>query len=361
MCMSEFEKVPLMLKISNFQESRQPILSTINRLRQHIHLNITSGPKWSAQGLTFFALFLLPPASCLAMQPLGCLIEPERTAEVGSPVIGVVESVLVERGDTVSKGQVIAILRADVERASVQVAHIRTKAEADVRTAQANLNLARSSQKRGEDLVGKKYISEQALEKLRADSAMAEQKLALAREQLHLWDAELGLARAQLGQRSIRSPLDGIVAERYIWPGERVEEKALFKIAKIDPLRVEMVMPVSLYGSLVKDMLITVSPEMPNAQLLQAKVVLVDKLFDGASNTFRVRAEIPNPSLAIPSGLRCRVDVPEPRKTSAQAPLTIQNGPAVPPPPGTTVPEIKAGPQFKRAVDKEGVATQRNI
>ena len=39
---------------------------------------------------------------------------------------------------------------------------------------------------------------------------------------------------------------------------------------------------------------------------LQAKVVLVDKMIDPASNTFRVRAELPNAKSAIPPGLRCR-------------------------------------------------------
>ena len=51
----------------------------------------------------------LPP---LGLQPLGCLIEPNRVVGLGSPVIGVVESIEVERGDRVRKGQVIATLRA---------------------------------------------------------------------------------------------------------------------------------------------------------------------------------------------------------------------------------------------------------
>lgn len=249
---------------------------------------------------------------CLAAQPLGCLFEPEREAEIGSPVVGIVESVNVDRGSVVRKGQILASLRSDVERATVKVADTRAKAEADVKTAEANLKLARVTQKRGEDLVSQKYISQQALDKSVAETAIAEQKLVLAREQLDVWDSELGLARAQLGQRYIRSPIDGIVAERYIWPGERVEEKPLFKIAKIDPLRVEMVVPVALYGLLSKDMILTVTPELPNATPLKAKVVLVDKLIDGASNTFRLRAEIPNKDLATPSGVRCKAELPDP-------------------------------------------------
>jgi RND family efflux transporter MFP subunit len=232
-----------------------------------------------------------------------------------------VDSVNVDRGSVVRKGQILATLRADVERATVNVANTRSKAEADVKTAEANLKLARITQKRGEDLVSKKYISQQALDKSVAETAIAEQKLVLAQEQLEVWGSELTLARAQLGQRYIHSPIDGIVAERYIWPGERVEEKPLFKVAKIDPLRVEMVVPVALYGLLSKDMMLTVTPELPNARPLQAKVVLVDKLIDGASNTFRLRAEIPNKDLAVPSGVRCKAELPDP-------PVAVSTNPA---------------------------------
>lgn len=53
---------------------------------------------------------------------IGCLIEPSVVVEIGSPVIGVLDRVLVERGDVVKKGQVVAQLDARVERAAVAVA-----------------------------------------------------------------------------------------------------------------------------------------------------------------------------------------------------------------------------------------------
>ncbi|MFM9912172.1 MAG: efflux RND transporter periplasmic adaptor subunit [Methylophilaceae bacterium] len=292
------------------------------------------------RNIQLFALFftsLLPCAAAIAAQPLGCLFEPERLAEVGSPVVGIIATVEVERGSKVRKGQVLATLRADVERASVNVADTRAKAEADVRTAEANLKLARITQKRGEDLVGKSFISQQALDKSIAETSIAEQKLILAREQLNVAGSELALARAQLGLRSIRSPIDGIVADRYVWPGERVEEKALFKIAKIDPIRIEMVLPVTFYGTITEGMVIDVTPDMPNAKPLHAWVKLVDKLVDGASNTFRMRAEIPNPDLAIPSGVRCKAELPDPPKPVVNKPAD----PFMPPPSGT----LKLSPQ----------------
>jgi membrane fusion protein, heavy metal efflux system len=254
----------------------------------------------------------------VAAQPLGCLIQPDSTAEIGSQVIGVVDKVNVERGDVVRKGQILATLRADVERASVGVANSRSQVQADIRSAEANLALAQSTQKRQETLVHLRFVSEQSLDKARAETEIAKQRLALSREELRTSSRELSLARAQLDQRIIRSPIDGIVTDRNIDPGERVEEKSLFRIAKINPLRVEMVVSAASYGSISKGTQLRVVPQLPNIPTLDAKVTLVDKLIDGASNTFRVRAEIKNPNSEIPSGLRCKVELPEPITLSAK-------------------------------------------
>ena len=251
-------------------------------------------------------------ATAHAAQPLGCLIEPSRTAEIGSPVIGVIDSVKVERGDRVKKGQVIAVLRADVERAAVGVAATKARVAAEVQAAQANYNLAHQKFVRAQELVARNFISKQALEQARAEAEVAEQKLAQAREQRSIWNRELQLAEAQLEMRTIRSPANGVIAERYMSDGERVEEKPIVRVATIDPLRVEIVVPAELFGSIRRDSLLTVVPDLPNAAPHQAKVVLVDSLIDGPSNTFRARLELPNAKLDVPAGVRCKVELETP-------------------------------------------------
>ncbi len=272
----------------------------------------------------FAALF--PPAGgagAQSLQALGCLIEPHRVVELGSPVIGVVESIEVERGDRVRKGQVIATLRADVERAAVGVAATKADVAAEVQAAQANYDLARRKYERAQDLVDRKFISSQALEQARADADVAEQKLAQAREQRRIWDRELRLAEAQLGMRTIRSPANGVIAERYVSPGERVEEKPIVRLATIDPLRVEVVIPAQLFGSIQTGSFLNVVPELPNARPRLAKIVLVDPLIDGPSNTFRARLQLPNANYEVPAGLRCRVELGTegPARVGAEQPL----------------------------------------
>ena len=272
--------------------------------------------------LTTLLFSLLLAGSAWADPGHRCLIGPDQVAEVGSQVTGVVASIKVERGDFVRHGQLLARLHADAERASVSVAKTRAQADADLKAAEANYEFQRQNLERAENLVKQKFISQQALEKVRAETAVAEQKLFQAREQQRVAERELDLARAQLRKRDIRAPFDGIVAERYVSVGERVEERPMFRIARIDPLRIEVVVPAALYGTVEKGMVARVLPDLPKAEPLDATVILVDRLVDPASNTFRVRAELPNPGGTVPSGLRCRAQIidkmePAPAKHSS--------------------------------------------
>ncbi|HYC44257.1 MAG TPA: efflux RND transporter periplasmic adaptor subunit [Burkholderiales bacterium] len=259
--------------------------------------------------LLLTAVLSAPLAAFAAQPPLRCVIEPDRIAEVGTPVIGVVESIHVERGDFVRQGQLLAQLRANVEHASVSAAQARAQADADIQAAAANYEFQKQKLARTEELMQKKFVSAQALDQVRAETAVAEQRLAQAKEQRRVAKEELELARAQLGLRAIRAPFSGVVADRYVNPGERVEVKPMFRIAKLDPLRVEVIAPAAMFGTIKKGMAAQITPELPNAARLDAKVVLVDRLIDAASNTFRVRAELPNANSAVPSGVRCRAEV----------------------------------------------------
>ncbi|MCB2044396.1 MAG: biotin/lipoyl-binding protein, partial [Rhodoferax sp.] len=93
---------------------------------------------------------------------VGCLIEPDRVADVGSQVVGLVERLHVERGDNVKAGQSLITLRGDVERANMGVADTRSRVDAEILAAQASLDLAQQKVRRAESLVAQKFVSQQA-------------------------------------------------------------------------------------------------------------------------------------------------------------------------------------------------------
>ena len=225
-------------------------------------------------------------AAALGQAPqheLECLITPRQVVAVGSPVAGVLEAVEVERGDRVRAGQVIARLRSGVERAAVDLA--RTRAEFEQRRVARN-----------RDLDQDELISEHERDEMLTQSVVAGLELAEAIERLEM--------------RTIKSPIDGVVVERSGAPGELVQESPVVTLAQIDPLNVEVVMPVALFGSVAIGDAAEVLPAEPVAGVYRAKVVIVDQVVDAASGTFGVRLELPNPGGRLPAGLQCRARLP---------------------------------------------------
>jgi membrane fusion protein, heavy metal efflux system len=277
-------------------------------------------------------LLLLPPAQGAApaarngsasARAVGCLIEPDRVADIGSQVVGVVEQMHVERGDSVRAGQNLVTLRGDVERANMGVAETRSRVDAEILASRASLDLALQKVRRADSLVAQNFVSQQAVEQARGEAEVARQKLNQVESQRQIWIEERKVAQAQLALRTVRSPFTGVVVERYVNQGERVEERPMLRLAVINPLRVELLVPTALYGRLAKGDQIQVSPELPDAQPVTATVRHVDRVLDAASNSYRVRLTLPNPGNKLPAGLRCKADVPGadalPAETTAQA------------------------------------------
>jgi multidrug efflux pump subunit AcrA (membrane-fusion protein) len=120
----------------------------------------------------------------------------------------------------------------------------------------------------------------------------------------------------------MRSPLNGVVVDRMLNPGDLAEagtgRKAVLKLAQIDPLRVEVVLPLDAYGKLRVGMTGQITPEGLGGRH-PAAVKVVDRVFDAASGTFGVRLELPNRSGALPGGIRCQVDFPNLKNVSGKS------------------------------------------
>jgi len=159
------------------------------------------------------------------------------------------------------------------------------------------------------DLLKRDFVSDQALDQAEAEARMAEHRVGQARESQRVSVREMRLSNAQLGQREVRSPFEGVVVERYRTEGERIEREPLVRVARLDPLRVEAIVPASQFGAITVGQSAKVRTDLPSFAVLQAKVVLVDKVIDPGSNSFRIRLSLPNPDHRIPSGLRCKLDL----------------------------------------------------
>ncbi len=243
---------------------------------------------------------------------LACLILPERVADLGSAVVGVVEEVTVERGALVKQGQVLVRLRADVERANTGVARSRADSEGELRAATAGRDLAQQKLDRTRSLAAQNFISTQAVEQAEAEFRVARERMQQARDQQGTSVREVSSAQAHLALRVVRSPFDGVVTERFVHPGERVEENPLLKVAALGRLRVEVVAATPLFGSLLVGQELSVQPELTGATARAARIVQIDRVLEPASNTFRMRLELPNDDGSLPAGLRCKAFIGKP-------------------------------------------------
>lgn len=230
---------------------------------------------------------LLAPAllpSAAVAQRYECLMEPRETVRLGSPVPGVIAEMNVARGDTVRRGQVLARLNSSAEQAAADLARVR--AEFGERKVERN-----------QDLYADDLISIHEKDEIETEALIAVM--------------ESRQADAVLALRSLTSPIDGVVVARHVSEGEYVQDTEVLTLAQIDPIHVEVVVPVAELGSISVGDTGTVSPEQPVGGSYPARVTVVDSVVDAASGTFGVRLELPNPSGRLPAGLRCTVDFGE--------------------------------------------------
>jgi RND family efflux transporter MFP subunit len=238
-----------------------------------------------------------------------CIIEARQMVDIRSPVEGLIASLGVERGEAVKRGQVVVTLDSGPERAALAVAKQRAESIGPLKAAEARLDLAVKKEKRAEELARQNFISSNALEEARTERSLAESELKVARENQKMAELEVARASEVLSMRTIKSPVNGVVVDRYLKPGEFATASVkdpILKIAEIDPLNVEVILPAKLYGHVQRGDRAEVVPETPKQKFL-ARVAVVDRVINAASGTFGVRLELPNEKQLIPAGAKCKV------------------------------------------------------
>jgi RND family efflux transporter MFP subunit len=261
---------------------------------------------WGIVALLFAALAV--PALPAQAEEFDCVINPSLTLKIGSPVTTTLSSVEVKRGDRVKRGQLLARLDSAVEAADLALADARANATSEIDRDRSKMELTAADLARGESLLQDKNIPPQKVDELRSNYQVARQDLITAELNKHLAELDFARAQALLLQRMIRSPVDGIVTQLLLGPGEYVhEDNPILVLAVISPLHVEAYPPARLWDTIRVGDKGKVTTAGPVAASVVATVTVVDQVFDAASGTFGVRLELPNPDGALPAGQRCRV------------------------------------------------------
>lgn len=221
----------------------------------------------------------------------------DRTVQVVPRLAGLVEQVNASAGDTVRKGQVLAVLSS--QGLSDQ--------RAELLAAQRRLSLARTTYERERQLWEQKISAQQDM--LQARSTMEEASIAVQSAQNKL--ATLGGAPVggNLTRYELRSPIDGVVTEKRLSLGETVkEDSAVFTVSDLSSVWVEAPVPPQDLGNVVSGLPVVVKANAFDAEA-NAKINYISALVGEQTRNALARIVLANPKGIWRPGLPVSIEV----------------------------------------------------
>lgn len=237
-------------------------------------------------------------------------IRPQKKAGLSFKVPGRIADILVDEGDRVGKGDVVALLEPDDYELNVKMAEAQVKALAP-------------EYQRHQSLLKDKAITQSDFEQFEARYKVAVYKL--------------DLARNNLDDCRLKAPFDGEIARRQADPGElAAPDRVIVLLMDMSGVEAEIGVPdldINRF-KLGEEVTFTMSA-FPEEQFT-GKVVLIGSMPDPVSRTYRVRVSLPNPDGMLKAGMivTMNFDIRNNGKKLAGAPLfailhSVESGPFV--------------------------------
>lgn len=210
-------------------------------------------------------------------------LEAEEDAQVIARSTGLVQSILVEEGDIVTKGQLLAQL--DIEQLTLEVQQI-----------EATLNQLKNELTRQRSLFKRKLGSSDALDR--------------ARFEYQSQQAQHKLSKLKLNYASIKAPINGMVTERMIKAGNLIRDNdVLFQIIDLTTLKAVLHLPEKELGNVRKEQKVLLSVDAFEGQLIVGQIERIRPSIDTDTGTFKVIAQINNDNRLLKSGMFGKVEV----------------------------------------------------
>ena len=252
-----------------------------------------------------------------------------RQATVSSKITGMVLQVLIEEGQHVQAGQVIARLDASNARASEAQSQAQVgNAQANVALAQAALADANVKYQRYRGAAGQGIIADQTVDDTRTSYDSARSNLEVARSQMAVSRAGLEVARRNLDDTIVRAPFDGVVTVKAAQPGEIVSpisggggftRTGICTIVDMDSLEVEVDVAESFINRVRQGMPAVVKLNAYPDWEIPAEVIAVIPTADRSKATVTVRVELKAKDARIVPEMGARVTFLGPTPAGAQA------------------------------------------
>ena len=220
-------------------------------------------------------------------------LEADREADVVAKTNGVLLKLLIEEGDVVRQGQVLARLDDASPRLSL------AKSEATLRKLEADY-------RRADEMFGKKLLSLEEHDKIKFD--------------LDNQRAVHDLARLELSYTQVVAPIDGVIGKRLVKEGNLIQiNQPLFHIVDFDPLLGVLNVPERELNTLKPGQAVSMVVDALPAQRFPGVIDRVSPIVDAASGTFRVTCRFTAAAQTLKPGMFGRIEVIYDRKQDALA------------------------------------------
>ncbi len=227
-------------------------------------------------------------------------LTPKFQAEVKTEYSGTVTEVLVTEWVRVSKGTVL--LRFDAREADAAAAAAR----AGLLSAEVGMNRARRELDRTMKLKEAGLATPQNLDDAKTSSEAAEAQLAAAK-------AQKQMAETKLEKTVIRSPLDGIVSNRTVNPGDFIENvgspKPMFRIVDNRRLDLTVSVPSSRISAVRLGQPVSFTTDAVPGRTFTGKVSFINPAAEESSRTVKIVAVVDNPDETLKSGLFAKGEI----------------------------------------------------
>jgi RND family efflux transporter MFP subunit len=297
-------------------------------------------PPFPRRGLVFgsilcgFASLLGAPATAGEVDGF---TEPYRTINVSSTEVGIIAELKVKEGDTVKKGQLLAALDNEVQKALLSIAQKQVELRGRLESAKAELELRKNRQAKIEELWSKGHARREEVERGRADVAIAEAQTLAAEEELAVRKLEHQKITVELNRRNVLAPIDGVVTVLHKEAGEFVAptDPHILNLVQLDKLLGVFSVPAPQAARLKAGDKLAVQLVDSSASV-QGAVESVSPVTDAESGTVRVKVCFDNPKGEYRSGQRCTLRFSDQPAVQQTATVT---------PPAPTAPAANAKPR----------------
>jgi RND family efflux transporter MFP subunit len=263
-----------------------------------------------------------PPVDVVIAHPASVgqdLVLPGQTAAwyettIYARVSGYVAKWLVDIGDHVTKGQVLASIETPELDAQLSAARAQLKAsQAQVEARQAEAEFSKTTNERWRDSP-KGVVSDQEREEKKADYESARARLYAAVAQVALDQSHVDQYKALTAFKLVQAPFDGTITERKIDVGNLVTAGSsstttpLYRMAQTDPLRIFVDVPQNAAGDLMK---VGVPAEIRATGavggVFSGKIARSAESMNAQARTMKVEVDMPNANHALVPGMYVNV------------------------------------------------------